>query len=60
MNEANKKRLPGRLMLLTAAIFFVAAITVGHSGSKQTTFIVLGAVWLNLGIFSLSRARRKM
>jgi len=56
MKETTKKLLPGRLMLVAAFLFYI----VGAMGSgRRGAFVVLGSVFLCIGIGLLRQARRK-
>ncbi len=61
MDATTRKLLQGRLMLLTASLFFVTAALRarwGGSGSLTAVHIAIGVVFLCAGMRSLRRARR--
>ena len=60
MKETTRKLLPGLLALVAASLFLLVAILPALWGEKpQAVWIVLGAVFLSIGIRSLRRARRQ-
>jgi hypothetical protein len=56
MKETTKKLLPGRLMLVAAFLFFIAAAT---RSERRGVFVVMGLMFLCTGIVLLRQARRQ-
>ncbi len=54
MKETTKKLLPGRLMLLAAFLFFIAA---AMRSERSAVFVVVGLTFLCSGVVLLQRVR---